>query len=185
MSVTQEEIDRIWKNADCLWSKEQVERAIDTVAQQVKKRLEKSNPIILSVMKGGLVFTSKLMMRLSFPMELDYIHVSRYGFGLSGNELQWKVTPQDNIEGRTVLVVDDILDEGQTLDSIINACKAQGAKEVLSAVLVDKKHDRKADPEFKADFTGLEIEDRFIFGYGMDYKGYLRNAAGIYAVKEG
>lgn len=185
MSVTEEEIDRIWKEADCLWSREQVERAIDKVAQKVEERLEKSNPIILSVMKGGLVFTSKLMMRLSFPMELDYIHVSRYGFGLSGNELQWKVTPQDNIEGRTVLIVDDILDEGQTLASIINACKAQGAKEVLSAVLVDKKHDRKVDSEFKADFTGLEIEDRFIFGYGMDYKGYLRNAAGIYAVKEG
>lgn len=184
MSVTQEEIDRVWTHADCLWSKEQVERAIDIVAQQVEERLEKSNPIILSVMKGGLVFTSKLMMRLSFPMELDYIHVSRYGFGLSGNELQWKVTPQDNIEGRSVLIVDDILDEGQTLASIIAACKAQGAKEVLSAVLVDKKHERKADPAFKADFTALDIEDRFIFGYGMDYKGYLRNAAGIYAVKE-
>ncbi|OUS25613.1 hypoxanthine-guanine phosphoribosyltransferase [Gammaproteobacteria bacterium 45_16_T64] len=184
MSVNPEEIDRIWKEADCLLSKDQVERAIDELAGKVEARLEKSNPIILSVMKGGLVFTSKLMMRLSFPVELDYIHVTRYGFGLTGNELQWKVTPQDGLEGRTVLIVDDILDEGQTLAAIVAACEAQGAGEVLSAVLVDKKHDRKADPTFKADFTGMEVEDRFIFGYGMDYKGYLRNAAGIYAVKE-
>ena len=184
MSVTQEEIDRVWNEADCLWSKEQVERAIGKVAQQVESRLENANPIVLSVMKGGLVFTSELMMRLSFPLELDYIHVTRYGFGLTGNELQWNVTPHESMDGRTVLIVDDILDEGQTLASIIEACKSQGAKEVFSAVLVDKKHDRKADPLFKADFTGLEIEDRFIFGYGMDYKGYLRNAAGIYAVKE-
>ena len=183
MSVTQEEIDRVWKEADCLCSKEQVQRAIEAVAQQVESRLEKANPIVLAVMKGGLVFSSELMMRLNFPLELDYIHVTRYGFGLTGNELQWNVTPHESMEGRSVLIVDDILDEGQTLVSIISACKAQGAKEVLSAVLVDKKHDRKADPSFKADFTGLSIEDRFVFGYGMDYKGYLRNAAGIYAVK--
>ncbi|PCJ45077.1 MAG: hypoxanthine-guanine phosphoribosyltransferase [Moraxellaceae bacterium] len=184
MSVTQKEIDGVWKEADCLWSEQQVERAIDTVAHQVEERLEKSNPIMLSVMKGGLVFTSKLMMRLRFPMELDYIHVTRYGFGLTGNELQWKVTPRESIVDRTVLIVDDILDEGQTLAAIISACEQQGAKEVLSAVLVDKKHDRKADPTFTADFTALSVEDRFVFGYGMDYKGYLRNAAGIYAVKD-
>ena len=183
MSVSLEEIDSVWKEADCLWSEQQVERAIDQIAQKIEEDLSARNPLILTVMNGGLVFTAKLMMRLNFPLECDYIHVSRYGYGLTGSELQWKVTPQENLENRTILVVDDILDEGQTLQSIIQACQAQGAESVLSAVLIDKQHDRKADPNFKADYTALEVEDRFIFGYGMDYKGYLRNATGIYGVK--
>lgn len=183
MSVSLEEVDRVWKEADCLWSEQQVERAIDQIAQQIENDLADKNPLLLTVMNGGLIFTAKLMARLKCPLECDYIHVSRYGFGLTGAELQWKVTPQENLQDRTILVVDDILDEGQTLQSILQACKAQGATEVRSAVLLDKKHDRKSDPSFKADYTALEVEDRFVFGYGMDYKGYLRNATGIYAVK--
>ena len=183
MSVTLEEIDKIWKEADCLWSEQQVERAIDVVAQQVEADLSDKNPLLLTVMNGGLVFSSKLTMRLKFPLELDYIHVSRYGEGLSGGELHWKVTPRKNLENRSVLIVDDILDEGYTLQSIIEACDAQGAGEVRSVVLIDKKHDRKVSEDFKADYTAIEVEDRYIFGYGMDYKGYLRNATGIYAVK--
>lgn len=184
MTVSLEEVDRVWKEADCLWSEQQVERAIDGLVQQIETDLQDKNPLVLTVMNGGLVFTSKLIMRLNFPLELDYIHVTRYGFGLTGNELQWKVTPQETLENRTILIVDDILDEGQTLQSIIQACQSQGAKEVRSAVLIEKLHDRKSDPDFKADYTALEVEDRFIFGYGMDYKGYLRNASGIYAVKD-
>jgi len=184
MAVTLEEIDQVWKNADCLWSKEQIARAIDEIGQQVEARLENANPVVLSVMRGGLVFTSELMMRLNFPLQLDYVHVTRYGCSLLGDELQWTVTPQAIIENRTVLVIDDILDEGETLDAIVGACMAQGAKEVFTAVLVDKQHDRKFKPGIKANFTALEVEDRFVFGYGMDYKSYLRNAAGIYAVKE-
>ena len=183
MAVTLEEVKQVWQEADCLWSEQQVERAIDGIAQQIESDLSDANPLLLTVMNGGLVFTSKLMMRLQIPLELDYIHVTRYGFDLTGNELQWKVTPQMNLEDRTILIVDDILDEGQTLQSIMQACKAQGAKKVVAAVLIEKLHDRKTDPTFKADYTALEVEDRFIFGYGMDYKGYLRNASGIYAVK--
>ena len=87
------------------------------------------------------------------------------------------------MHGRTVLIVDDTLDEGTTLSAIADYCLAQGAEQVLTAVLVDKLHDRKASPGLKADYTGLEVEDRFLFGFGMDYKGYWRNAPGIYAVK--
>ena len=183
MTVSPEEVDKVWNEADCLWSEQQVERAIDTIAQAVEKDLADKNPILITVMNGGLVFAAKLMMRLQFPLEVDYIHVSRYGLGLTGAELQWKVTPEENLENRTILIVDDIHDEGQTLQSIIQACKAQGAESVRSAVLVVKQHERKTDPDFKADYVALEVEDRYIFGYGMDYKGYLRNASGIYAVK--
>ncbi|PIE41253.1 MAG: hypoxanthine-guanine phosphoribosyltransferase [Gammaproteobacteria bacterium] len=183
MSVLLEEIDRVWEQADCLCSEQQVEQAIDKVAQDIENDLADKKPLLLTVMNGGLIFTAKLMSRLNFPLECDYVHVTRYGFELVGTDLQWKVTPQENLADRTILIVDDILDEGQTLASIMRACRAQGAEEVRAAVLVDKKHDRKADPGFKADYTALEVEDRFVFGYGMDYKGYLRNAMGIYAVK--
>jgi hypoxanthine phosphoribosyltransferase len=82
-----------------------------------------------------------------------------------------------------VLLLDDILDEGITLDAIAGYCRQQGATRILMAVLVDKRHDRKVSPGFRADFTGMETEDRFLFGFGLDYKGYWRNAPGIYAVK--
>ncbi|HGN3348776.1 TPA: phosphoribosyltransferase family protein [Pseudomonas aeruginosa] len=84
---------------------------------------------------------------------------------------------------RDVLIIDDILDEGHTLSAIIDFCKHAGARAVHTAVLVDKEHERKARPDLKASFTGLYCADRYVFGYGMDYKGYWRNAAGIFAVK--
>lgn len=111
------------------------------------------------------------------------MHATRYRDQLTGGGLEWKVRPTQTIKNRTVLIINDILDEGHTLDAIIDFCKEEGAASVLTAVLVDKKHDRKARPGLKADFTGLEIEDRYIFGYGLDYQGYWRNANGIYALK--
>ena len=107
----------------------------------------------------------------------------RYRQETTGGILEWKLQPESDMKDRTVLIVDDILDEGTTLCAIADYCLAHGAREVLTAVLVDKIHERKARPGLKADFTGLYVEDRFLFGYGMDYKGYWRNAPGIYAVK--
>lgn len=91
--------------------------------------------------------------------------------------------PMIEFRDRPVLIIDDILDEGHTLAAIIDYCREQGAASVQCAVLVDKQHERKARPDLKADYVGLEVEDRYIFGYGMDYQGYWRNAPGIYAVK--
>ena len=134
-------------------------------------------------MMEGLVFKGKLLMQLKFPLEVDHIQVSRYRGEVVGGTIEWMVTPRVSLSGRNVLIVDDILDEGKTLLEIIGACKKQGAKEARSVVLVDKQHNRKVRPDVKATYTALEVEDRYLFGYGMDYKGYLRNAAGIYAVK--
>lgn len=178
-----QEVKKVWEEADCLWSQQQVTDAIDRLALEVTRALQHENPVVLVVMTGGLVFGSELMMRMQFPLTLDYVHASRYGQHLSGNQLQWKVPVPVSIEGRAVLIVDDILDEGATLAALIASCHEAGAKSVQTAVLVDKIHERKFDPSLKADFTALSIPDRYIFGYGMDYKGYLRNAAGIYAVK--
>lgn len=183
MSVSVAEVDTVWREADCIWTEQQIERAIETVGQKIEADLADKNPLVLVVMKGGLMFGARLMMRMRFPLEMDYIHVTRYGMETSGAELHWKVLPQHSLEGRHVLLVDDILDEGQTLYKIMESCRTQKVASLHCAVLVDKVHDRKYVPDFKADYTCLEVPDRFVFGYGMDYKGYLRNADGIYAVK--
>jgi len=138
--------------------------------------------LLLCVMTGGLVTASELFIRLDFPLQLDYLHATRYQGGTRGSELQWITRPSQDLEGRTVLVVDDILDEGLTLAAILDYCREQGAAAVYSMVLVEKQHDRKAS-DLKADFVGLPVEDRYVFGYGMDYHGYLRNVRGIYAVE--
>jgi hypoxanthine phosphoribosyltransferase len=184
MTVTPEELAIVRQSADCLWNEAQVEQAIARVANDVTDRLAGSDPLVLVVMKGGFVFAGRLLMHLDFPLEVDYIHVSRYGTGLTGSELHWKVIPQQKLRDRHVLIVDDILDEGYTLKAIVEACFEHGAVSVQTAVLVDKQHPRKCDPTFNATFTALVAEDRYLFGYGMDYKNYWRNAPGIFAIKE-
>jgi hypoxanthine phosphoribosyltransferase len=131
-------------------------------------------------MVGGLIPAGNLLPRLDFPLEVDYIHATRYGNEMQGGELNWIVRPDISLEDRTVLIVDDILDGGITLAAIVDYCKKQKAKEVYTAVLLDKHQGRVPGGTQHADFTGIMMEDGFVFGYGMDYQGYLRNAPGIY-----
>jgi len=182
MSITAEEAQAVYSQADCLYNARQVEDALDRMAQQISDRLAASDPLVMCVLRGGMIPAGMLIPRLNFPLQIDYIHATRYAGGTQGGDIQWIVTPSTSLEGRTVLLIDDILDEGRTLAAIIDGCKAAGAKEVYSAVLVNKLHDRKNS--ITADFCELDVEDRYVFGYGMDYKGYLRNANGIYAVKD-
>lgn len=182
MPVTPDQAQAVLAEADCLFTEAQVEQALDAMAQQITDKLGASNPIVMCVMNGGLVPTGKLVTRLRFPLQMDYLHATRYRNTTSGGDLTWLARPHTDIRGRPVLVVDDILDEGITLAAIMNYCREQGAEAVYSAVLVDKRHERKHGLQ-EADFVGLEVEDRYVFGYGMDYKGFLRNAAGIYAVR--
>jgi len=176
----QESID-ILKEADLICSQQEIEASITRMAGQITERLGEKNPIIMTVMNGGLVLGGVLLPQLAFPLTVDYIHATRYGQNTSGGELDWKVRPHQSLQDRVVILVDDIFDEGLTLEAIISDCLAAGAAEVYSAVLVEKIRHRPVD--LKMDFVGLKVEDRYLFGYGMDYKGYLRNAAGIYAVK--
>jgi hypoxanthine phosphoribosyltransferase len=178
-----EEIKRVYAEADCLATPQDVNAALDRMAAAITARLKDANPLCYCVMNGGMVVAGQLLTRLDFPLEVAYLHATRYGHALNGTLLDWRVRPTQDLHGRTVLVFDDILDEGHTLGAIVDHCKEEGAKEVLSAVLVDKQHDRKARPGMKPDFYGLEVADRFLFGCGMDYKGYWRNAPGIYALK--
>lgn len=183
---TSSEIQRIRNvlaDADCLVNEAQVGEAFDQMARVITDRLQDQLPVVYCVMNGGLFATSELLKRLSFPLEVDYLHATRYRRKTQGGDLHWRVEPEIAMKGRSVLVVDDILDEGATLAAILEHCRKQGAREVFCAVLVDKKHNRKAVEGFRADFTGLEVEDRYLFGCGMDYQGYLRNLPAIYAPK--
>jgi hypoxanthine phosphoribosyltransferase len=181
--VSLQEVESVWREADCLFTREQVMAAIDRLAQDITAKLQGTNPLLLPLMSGATVIAGKLLPRLHFHLQLDYIHATRYRNQTSGDAVEWLVKPRHDLCGRTVLVIDDILDEGITLHEVMRWCREQGAKQVLSAVLVEKHHDRRQPPDLKADFVGLDVPDRYVFGYGMDYKGYLRNAPGIYAVK--
>lgn len=182
-----EEAGQVLVQAELIYSAAQLEQALQQLAQQINAQLtphsEQQPVLLMPVMNGGLVLCGQLMTRLTFPLQVDYLHATRYRDKTHGSDLHWKASPQQSLQGRTLLVVDDILDEGYTLQAVLEYCRAQGAAQAYSVVLVEKNHPR-ARADIKADFTGLMVEDRYVFGFGMDYKGYHRNLNGIYAVAD-
>lgn len=166
--------------AERIYSKQDIQAAYDRMAVDITACLADSNPLVLCVMVGGLIPAGQLLPRLEFPLQIDYLHATRYQGNTQGGQLHWIVRPSYSLQDRVVLLIDDILDEGITLAALCDACREAGAREVYTAVLLEKLHDRKNG--LKATFTGLEVEDRYVFGCGMDYKGYLRNFPGIYAI---
>lgn len=175
------ECQQVKQEADCLFDKHYVLNAISELASSISQELAESNPIVLGIMNGGMIPMGLLLPELDFPLQIDYLHATRYRDKTSGGKLQWLASPKIELKDRTVLLVDDIHDEGVTIDSIKTFCQDKGAKHVYSAVLVNKIHDKKNNT--RADFVALEVPDRYVFGFGMDYKGMLRNAPGIFAVK--
>ena len=178
-----QEIVAVLESAECLYSNQEINEAINRLASELQGELADTNPVLLCVMNGALIITAQLAIRLSFPVQIDSLHISRYRESTQGGTIEWQKEPGILLEDRTVLVIDDILDEGHTLAAIFDYCYTQGAREILSAVLVEKKHNRK-HPEARADFVGFPVDDRYVFGYGMDYKNHLRNLPGIYALSE-
>lgn len=170
-------------NAELLYSADEVEKAITEMSIAISNEIKESNPLVLPIMIGGLVLAGRLIPQLNFPLQIDYIHATRYRGSTSGNKLNWLKKPEKTLQDKTVLLIDDIFDEGITLSAIIKYCNEAGAKKVFTAVLAEKNID-KDKPIKNADFTGLTVPDRYVFGYGMDYHEYLRNSAGIYALKE-
>lgn len=174
-------IQAVQQRAICLFTADQVQVAIDRMALAIHAKLAESNPLLLCVLTGANMVTEQLRARLKFPLQVDSLHATRYRDGTSGSKLEWRKYPKHALSGRTVLVIDDILDEGATLEGIVEYCKSQQCQRVYTAVLVNKIHSRKLAP-IKADFVGLDADDFYLFGSGMDYKGYLRDAPGIFAV---
>ncbi len=176
------EIIRTQAEADLVYSFEEIEAAIERMAKEITLQLHDKNPMVLCLMMGAVILTGKLLPLLNFPLQVEYVHATRYQGNTGGGELQWIRRPTLELQDRHILIIDDILDEGTTLKSIVGECEKRQAKTIQTAVLADKQLDKKRIFE-QADFTGVSVPDRYVFGYGMDYKEYLRNAPGIYAVK--
>ena len=169
--------------AELIHSRQDIEQALDRLAETLNRDFAGQEPIVLTVMTGGMVFAGQLITRLAFDLELDYIHATRYRSDTQGRDIQWLAQPRLSLRDRPVVLLDDILDEGITLAAIVNYCIEVGVKKVLTAVLAEKIID-KDKPLKNADFSRLTVPDRYVFGYGMDYNEYHRNSAGIYALKE-
>lgn len=163
-------------------SAEAVQATLDRLARDITARLTDRSPLVITVLNGGLVFAGQLLPRLPFALDISYVHVRRYGRETRGGELVWIAGPQEPVSGRTVLLLDDILDEGETLLAIRSRLYELGATEVLLAAFAVKI--RKEPPQVTADFTGLRVPDRFVFGFGMDVDGRWRNLPSIRALSD-
>lgn len=176
-----DEVLKVRESADLLFDRESVDRAVDQLAVRLSLKMVDAHPVVICVMTGGLILTADLLKRFHFPLEVDYVHATRYAGGTSGGALEVRVVPATDVRGRVVLVVDDIFDRGTTLASVKALLQEAGAERVLTAVLVDKM---VAEPRpLEVDYAALRCPDRYVFGRGMDYHGYWRNLAGIYAVR--
>ncbi len=170
------------RDSDLITSAAEVQAAVDRVAAEIERALGKRYPLVLAVMGGAVVFAGQILPKLRFPLDFDYVHASRYGAATRGAGIEWRVRPPEIVKGRAVLVLDDILDHGETMAAIRNGLLELGAESVHCAVLVEKRLNTKKP--IAADFIGLQIPDRFVFGCGMDAKGYWRNLPEIRAMKE-
>jgi hypoxanthine phosphoribosyltransferase len=159
-----------------------VSEAVTRVAREISERLAGEFPLVLCVMRGGVIFAGQLLLQLQFPLEVDYLEITRYGSATQGGEIDWKVTPGAGVAGRIVLVLDDILDEGRTLAAIRDRVQAAGARGFYSAVFAEKETGRPKP--IRADFVGVRVPNRYVFGFGMDIGGLWRNLPGIYALEQ-
>lgn len=176
------EAQQLLDDAECVASADAVQGVIDRLADDITYALSGEFPLVLAVMGGAVVFAGQLLTRLGFPLEFDYLHVTRYRGSTQGGEVEWRVLPGQNVVGRTVLVLDDILDEGETLAAIRDKLLHMGATRVWSAVLTNK--DNGLAKPIRADFVGLDVPNRYVFGCGMDAYGLWRNLPAIYALKD-
>jgi len=173
-------------NAEEIVSADKVQAAVRHVADVLNQRFDKDEagefPLVLGVMGGAVVFTGHLLPQLTFPLEFDYIHVTRYGDLDRGGEVVWKVIPRQDVTGRTIIIVDDILDEGETLAHVKQRLLDMGAAEVILAVFADKELS-KVKPVY-ADIVGLTVPNQFVVGFGMDAHGYWRNLPGLWVIRD-
>jgi hypoxanthine phosphoribosyltransferase len=177
-----EHFREVYEKSACLYTKNEIEAALNSMAASMNAKLASSNPIFLCVLSGGIIPLGNLLPLLNFQMELDYIHFSSYGMDNKTGKISLVAEPTSVLHDRNVVIVDDILDTGATLRAAIDYCKEHQAKDVYTAVLVDKKKSRNFGCVELADFTALTVDDTYVFGYGLDYSGCFRNLPGIYAV---
>ena len=182
--MTPEEREALKQHSDCIHTPEAVQIAITQVAEKITKNLSKANPIILSVANGGTFFSVDLFRKLDFPKEFDTVKLGSYQHNQPTEHLEWQLRPNpEKLAGRVVIICDDILDRGLTLAAVVAACQQAGAEAVYTAVLLDKHEKRVAGGHPQADFTGKTIDDRYVWGEGLDFDGQGREERGIWALK--
>ena len=181
--ISNQEIEKTLRNSECLISSIEVAAAYERLAAQLNLHYAGLNPIVMVVMNGGLIPAGQLLTHLTFYHRMHYIHASRYRDNEGTNELDWKFKPDVSIEGEHVLLIDDIFDEGITLKTVVEELSKEKPLSLESCVLLNKEHDRKVEG-FDVDFVGINVADRYVYGCGMDFHGYLRHLPGIYAIKE-
>lgn len=179
--LSQADFDSAIQRADLLFDRTTLESSIAVVAARIDNDLAGQQPILLGVMNGGQFFASLLALAMRTDVQMDYCHATRYRGDTEGGDLHWVAKPRNPLHGRTVLVCDDILDEGYTLAEIVRFAKEQGAASVKLATLCEKRHDRRV-PDLFADYVCVQVPDRYVFGFGMDFHEHGRNLPGIYAV---
>lgn len=179
---TREQAIAVLDAAELICSADVVSAAVDRVAAEITAALSERYPVVLPVMGGAIVFAGQLLPKLRFPLDLDYIHATRYRSTTQGHDIDWKVLPKADIRGRVVLVLDDILDEGRTLEAVRLKLLEMGVTEFYSAVLAVKETGQPKP--IHADFAGLSLPNRYVFGCGMDVHGQWRNLPEIYALRD-
>ncbi len=184
MESTKNKMQTILDRSECLYHFSDIQNAIEKMGVEITEKLKDANPLVLCVMIGALIPAGHLLTRLQFPLEVDYIHATRYRGATRGGDLHWLVEPRQSLKDRTILVIDDIMDGGLTLGAIIDYCQLGNAKKVYTAVMVNKIRQREPGVNFEPDFVGLHTEDRYVYGFGLDYEEHMRNLPGIYALKE-
>ncbi len=170
------------RNAECLYTLTEIDAVLSDLAAQLNRDYADKNPLLLCVMNGAVITMGQLLPKLDFALQIDYIHASRYGDKTVGGELVWQARPQTEMAGRHVLLIEDIFDEGHTLIALREFCQQQGAISVACLALADKHHSRKTGQP--PEYIGLNVADRYVFGFGMDVQGFWRNAPGIFAMAE-
>lgn len=169
-------------NSELLYSSDEIQDAIVRMSEEINSVLKDDEVVAVCVMNGAIVFYGQLITRLGINTYIDYVHATRYQGKIAGSELVWLREPEINPEGKIILIIDDILDEGYTLAAIVEKYRQLGAKAVYTAVLVTKSGTNKSG--IITDFSGLTVPDKYVFGYGMDYKGLYRNLPEIYAARD-
>lgn len=175
--------NQILNKADLLLNESQISQIMDKLAQQISSEFQQKLPLVLVVMKGGYFVASELLRRLNFPLEVDYLEATRYGKNTSGACLNWLHKSATQIQARDIILVDDVFDEGITLSEIDSYLQDAGANSVKTLVLIEKQvANRKID--FRPDYIGALLPNRFLFGCGMDLAGIWRNLPKIYAIND-
>ncbi len=168
-------------NAKLLVSRQEVEAGYNRLGEALQPVVDKQDCVLIGVLVGGMIPLVNIVSRLNGDFQLDYCHATRYSGKLHGSDTRWVQTPRLPLEGKTVVLIDDIFDEGHTLAFIAGYCAQAGASAIVTAVLVRKDHDR-GTADISPDFVGLTVEDRYLFGCGMDYQEQWRHLPEIYGL---